>query len=429
MSTFVFPIKKASAAKSAKAKERDPKLKGALSRFNAAFEQLNDILVERSSEITALKFCVMTKEHLMLEGDPGVAKSKLSKEAALRITGSKFYRKQFMENTQVDEVFGCMDSKRYREKAEWHYNVTGMLPDCHIANLDEIYRASAALLPSMMGILNEREFHNGTDLIKCPLITAIGTTNFTTVDEKLDAFHDRWLIKAKVQPLSSKTSRITVIERFLNELSGLHRDEVKTVSLQDIQLIHAHLNTVQVSHEVVALYEELLRKYAAIEKGVRISDRRYCQVMKLVIAAYLMDENRSDVLDEKYLSAVQYGVCVLNDQGHIDSFSRVFDEVIGQRMKDIEMSRKLIKLEQKVSEMESEYDDNMPAAESKHLYQQVSRYLFALSGDTSTIRLDANNRAKVDAMINTLTVLKTSLDAQVDAALAEEAADEVDLVD
>jgi MoxR-like ATPase len=52
-----------------------------------------------------------------------------------------------------------------------------MLPKAHFAYLDEIYRASDLLLPSMMGILNEREFHNGGVVQHCPLITAIGTTN------------------------------------------------------------------------------------------------------------------------------------------------------------------------------------------------------------------------------------------------------------
>src|ERR1051326_7735420 len=114
-------------------------IKKAIDDFNGAFQQVKDIVVERSEEIDALKLCILVRQHMMLEGRHGIAKSMLAEEAFQRITGTKLFEIQLMKGTQSDQLFGPMNSKVYREEARWQHNTEGFLPEAHFAFLDEVY--------------------------------------------------------------------------------------------------------------------------------------------------------------------------------------------------------------------------------------------------------------------------------------------------
>jgi MoxR-like ATPase len=299
-----------------------------VSKFNQSFDELNEILVDRTNEVEALKICILSKNHLMLDGLHGTSKSKFAKEAFRRIEGAVVFRKQFMKGTQTDEIFGPMISERYRKDAVWEHNTTGMLPKAHFAYLDEIYRASDLLLPSMMGILNEREFHNGGVVQHCPLITAIGTTNFISTEEELDAFRDRFLITAKVMPLSTGASRLRMIESFLQK----NKKTPTTVSLVELAQLHALVSRVKFTKESLEMYEQLVNKYKrSLGKSVYISDRRFCETIKLVQAFHTIEKEGDEtaLLEPESLVAASYGLCRLNEASETDAFNQVFQGLVG----------------------------------------------------------------------------------------------------
>lgn len=299
-----------------------------VTKFNQAFDELNDILVDRTNEVEALKICILSKNHLMLDGLHGTSKSKFAKEAFRRIEGAVVFSKQFMKGTQSDEIFGPMISEKYRKEAIWEHNTEGMLPQSHFAYLDEIYRASDLLLPSMMGILNEREFHNGTVVQRCPLITAIGTTNFISTEEELDAFRDRFLITSKVMPLSSGAARLRMIESFLSK----NKQPPVTISLVELAQLHALVSRVKISSEMLEMYEELVGKYKrSLGKSIYISDRRFCETVRLMQAFHVIEkEGDNDALFEpESLVSASYGLCRLNDAQELDAFNQVFQGLVG----------------------------------------------------------------------------------------------------
>ena len=195
-------------------------------------EGMRSVFIERAEEIAAIQYCFLTQTHLMLEGMHGLAKSMIAEQAFVRVAGARTFHKMMMKTTSPDELFGPMNSNVYREKAIWEHNTKGMLPEAHFLFLDEVYRASDHALPALLNILNERTFINGTNLIRCPLMTAIGTTNFTTDTEELLAFHDRWHVKVKVQSLTSTSTLTRLFDRYLT-----HEDMKKpeTITLAELQ--------------------------------------------------------------------------------------------------------------------------------------------------------------------------------------------------
>jgi MoxR-like ATPase len=408
-------------------KEKAPikgKLEKSVSRLNAMINQVSTVILERADELIALKLGLIAREHVMLEGTHGIAKSRLAKEVSDRIIGATVFKKQLTSTTQPDEILGCMNSQIYREKARWEYNIEGMLPDAHIAYLDEVYRGSRSLLPNMMQILNERTFENNLTTVRCPLITAIGTTNFTITDEELLPFHDRWLIKSMVKPLSTSSARLKMIQLDMLYRQGKNPfDTDANVSLDDLNLLSQSLSEVEIPEQMLELYEELVRMYVAKFDGrIFISDRRLCQTLKLVQAAYLADEDKGETFNESYLNCAQYGLCVLNVEEQLQAFNEIFDRVVGTYVRADFANRKMSKVEAIVTKLAAEFDDNMESAEATEMFKKASRYLFGLNNPTPEFPEPSGGEGleKYKKSISTLESLIASLRPIVEASIRNE---------
>lgn len=394
--------------------------------FNAAMDQLETVLVERSTEIKALKLCIASKEHLMLDGAAGVAKSMFAREVFNRIKGASCFRKQLTSNTLPDEVLGCMISKKYKEDAVWEYNTDGMFPACDFAFLDEVYRAAKSFLSNMMQVLNERTFFNGTKEIICPLVTAIGTTNFVIDDDELIAFHDRWLVKVKVKPLSGRDAKVAALNKFWNSFSNRPNfEELKTVSFQDIGRIHTAMSNVVVSETIMELYEELVRSFVSNAEHVVVSDRRFCQMLKLAVAEYVLDEDRPDAFSESYLMVTCFGLCE-GDDDKLRIFGDVFEKVVGERVVDRRMSKRLLLLKKVVKQMVSDFDPSMEAKMAKRNWIKVQTYINALDTFPTNEIPRGESKKLIEEIRGDLSGLNLSLREALVTVISKEAADEID---
>jgi MoxR-like ATPase len=347
-------------------------------KFNQTFDELGHILVDRGNEIEALKLCLLSRSHLMLDGLHGTSKSKFATEAFRRIDGATVFKKQFMKGTVADEIFGPMNAERYRRDAIWEYNTTGMLPEAHFAFLDEVYRASDLLLPSMMGILNEREFINGTVVMQCPLITAIGTTNFVSDEEDLDAFRDRFLVCAKVMPLDKGASRLKMINSFLAKT----KSSPSVISLDELVQLQKLASMIKFEEDELSMYEELVSRYRrTLGPKHYISDRRYCETLRLLQSFHIIQDEGTErnIFEPEHFIAASYGLCRLNDTAETDAFQQAFQAVIGnfvQEKKDIDDMNTLLTAlgDMRVSAMSAKIN----SSKLRDYFKQAKRVLESL---------------------------------------------------
>jgi MoxR-like ATPase len=77
-----------------------------------------------------------------------------------------------------------------------------MLPEADLVFLDEIFKANAGILNSLLEILNERMFSDGKDRIPVPMLFLVGASNeIPDPEDKLGALYDRLVLKYEVKPI------------------------------------------------------------------------------------------------------------------------------------------------------------------------------------------------------------------------------------
>jgi MoxR-like ATPase len=115
--------------------------------------------------------------------------------------------------TDPSETCGPLDILKF--KAGTYERVTaGMLPEADIAFFDEIWKASSAILNTLLTMLEERTYKQGRAVINCPLKMAVAASNewpgSNGDGKETNALFDRFLFRKHVRPIAT--------ERGLNRL-------------------------------------------------------------------------------------------------------------------------------------------------------------------------------------------------------------------
>ena len=145
--------------------------------------------------------------------------------------------------------------------------------------LDEIFKASSAILNSLLTILNERKYHNGKEIVDVPLLSVFGASNeLPEEDESLEALYDRFLFRYRL-------SYIQDDENFKNLLFREPEDFCPTakVSVSEIEKLRNNASSLPVDPDVEIIITEL-RKNLQLQE-IEISDRRWKRIVQVLKVA------------------------------------------------------------------------------------------------------------------------------------------------
>jgi ankyrin repeat protein len=184
---------------------------------------MNAKVVGHADVKTAVLLALLAREHVYIEGPPGVGKTMMAEVAATSLSLSPFIY-QMHRDTRLQELVGS--AIIFREPTVDGGEVIrqrvlpGGILKCGVCVLDDISRAPGEALNVLLRILNERKF--GSEPI--PLVTAIATGNpggdgYYT--EPLDpATLDRFTLQVKAEGLIARQSwdeARTVISLYANK--------------------------------------------------------------------------------------------------------------------------------------------------------------------------------------------------------------------
>jgi MoxR-like ATPase len=281
-------------------------------KFAAARKELSAALIEREEEVDLILTALIANEHVLLVGPPGCGKSLLL-DSLLSWTGGRKFSILFTKYSVPEECFGPVSLSALKE--DKYVRVTaGKLPEAEYAFCDEIFKASSAILNSLLKILNERSYDAGDGVIrKVPLKMCVGASNeWASPDtgKELAAITDRFLLRRTVSPIRSRAGR----ERLL--WAADHTPKFSTtVTPAEVEDARRTAQSLPWSAEAKESLETVLSELA--KEGVRPGDRRQFKTVGVVKAFAFL--NGADEVRPEHLEVAQH--CLWDDPG--EQFAKV----------------------------------------------------------------------------------------------------------
>ena len=264
-------------------------------------EDLYAPFVGREEEAKVLTLALLTKEHVVLIGEPGTAKSALARRAA-ELLNAKFFMYLLTKYTEPAELFGALDVNALKQGI--YKRITkDRLPESELAFLDEIFNSNSAILNALLSLLNERVLYDGYNVIKVPLRTLISASNRVPDEPELEALYDRLLLRHYAKPVGEDMWKDLMESSWEIEFTERWKVREPIMSVQDLDRIYSMLPEVDLSQ----IKGKLLKLYAMLEeKGVHLTDRRKGKVLKIVSAHALLNARtkatEEDLIVLKYIA-------------------------------------------------------------------------------------------------------------------------------
>jgi MoxR-like ATPase len=238
-------------------------------------------LVDRELVAEVVTLCAVAREHLLVVGPPGTAKSAAVRSVAQHL-GGRYFEYLVGRFTEPNEIFGPVDLRSLREGVV-AYETAGMLPQAEIAFLDEVFGGSSAILNTLLGLLNERIFRRGSTVEPCPLRVCVGAANTLPADPALAAFADRFLARIHLQPVPDASLEDLLEQGW--QASSVHNGRSRPLMGAVDRLAEAA--AAGDLSEVRPVLAVALRRVR--EAGIVLSDRRAVRSQRLIAAAAVLD--------------------------------------------------------------------------------------------------------------------------------------------
>jgi MoxR-like ATPase len=277
----------------------------ALQRVEA---ELNLELLEREDAIRAALLALLSNSHLVLLGPPGTAKSQLVTAVASRFcdtagTGLSYFVYLLTRFTTPDELFGPVSVQGLKQDTYARITV-GKLPEVQLAFLDEVFKASSAVLNSLLELLNGRVYDNGTTRQSVPLIACFGASNEMPQGDDLEALWDRFLLRLQVGYLC-ESSFDKLIGSSVISLAARPAPSPTTLSQADLAALQVRTALLPIPAAITGALVALRRDLEQ-QHGIIASDRRWVQCLRLLQAHALLEGR--DAVEEDDLAVLAHAL-------------------------------------------------------------------------------------------------------------------------
>jgi MoxR-like ATPase len=251
---------------------------------------LNRLVIGHEEAVRALMLALVAREHVVLIGPPGTAKTMLAKYTA-KLLDASCYVYLMTRFTVYDEIFGPVDVEALVKNNELRRRWSS-ITKADIVVLDEVFKANSAILNSLLSLMQERVVYDGVtgQEIRANLWTLIGASNEIPLDEELQALYDRFAVKSFIQYIDDAKMLTALMARWNSSILAhpiASMDDVRTLHEFAVTLLQK--GKIKNMGEVLKLYHvnmvPMVRSLRA--KGIVISDRMVLEKLAELYAARL----------------------------------------------------------------------------------------------------------------------------------------------
>jgi MoxR-like ATPase len=252
-------------------------------RMRAIVSELSEQFLERSEVARMLVVAMLARQHSLVLGPPGTAKSELARELTSRIDGARMWEILLSRFTSPTSMFGPIDVAALASEGRYTQVFDGRATTAHVAFVDEIFKCSPAALNAMLAFLNERLYHpeGGGDPIPCPLISAVCASNELPDSEETGAIYDRLLVRLQVGYLADPSNFAALMRSGVVSAAPVTRTTVALTELADV--VTNQVPKVQVPDGAVDAVCQL--RISLRRQQIIASDRRWKASIRLLQAS------------------------------------------------------------------------------------------------------------------------------------------------
>jgi MoxR-like ATPase len=251
-------------------------------RLQGLREALKDSLVERDAEIDGVLLAALSRQHVLLLGPPGTAKSLLVRlfTKGIGVEDKDYFARLITPFTMPEDMFGPIDIPAL-EQGVYERKTKGYLPTARVALADEVFKGSDSINNSLLTAMQERVFDNGTKRDPMPLEVLVGCSNEYPQSEQLNAMYDRFLLRYWTSYIKSDDN----FKGMLMSLACGEPDIEDSVCLSETEFafLQNHTREVQIPEAILDALVSIRRRLS-VEHGIVLSDRRWGACLKILKA-------------------------------------------------------------------------------------------------------------------------------------------------
>ena len=250
-------------------------------------------------------------ESIFLLGPPGTAKSLVARRLKMIFKDGRAFEYLMSRFSTPDEIFGPVSISLLKSEDRYERVVDGFLPSATVVFLDEIWKASPAILNTLLTIVNERKFHNGSKVMNVPLKALFAASNELPAKGKgLEALYDRFIFRLPVDFIKNEDDFFEMIDQPAHEEFKLNDEDKKLlISNTELKEWAKEIDKVtlsEVSKQVIsAIRKEMTLLNDAMSDEDKkngelfeVGDRRWKKIAHILkTSAFLNDRNEVDLMD------------------------------------------------------------------------------------------------------------------------------------